>query len=179
MTNINYQQQLVEDLEYNLIRNSNLELNLNILSRKIINWSQLKLDLAIIGASHRVKVEFDSGAEVTEILSCLDLSNSAVNFVEQRQISNDDQYTYQRKLKAGLHYQFELEILSFNSIAYKGFQQSLLQERPNQFYYQFPGGAITAVEYNIEQNKVSWSTYHSYVSQQKVVRTTSSLKKLI
>jgi hypothetical protein len=176
MTNINYQQQLVEDLEYNLLTNSSLDLNLNILSRKVINCPQLRLDLAIIGASHKVKVEFDSGEEVTEILSCLDLSNSAVNFVEQRQISNDDQYTYQRKLKAGLHYQFELEVLSFNSIAYKGFQQSLLQERAKQFYYQFPGGAITAVEYNIEQDEVNWFTYHSYASQQKVVRTTSWLK---
>jgi hypothetical protein len=178
MSQICYQQQQIEELEYNFILNSPVDLGLNILESRKIRWQNLKLELSIIGASHLIRGDLQQGAGFTELLACIDLGElPAVQ--KRKSLLTAEGFNYRQKLTAEFDYQFSLRVYSFNISDYKAVNDSLLKQKSNYFYYQFPGGAVTAIKYNKYFNKLEWVTYHSYSEQQKVVETKASLRKSI
>jgi len=177
MNKIIYQEQSVEELEYNLVSGANIDLDLTILDKQEINFKGGKLNLVIIGSSHYARVNLSNTKNFTEILACINLEEE-VNSINNTKLLNKDEFRLEYNLEDNSCYQFNLQTLLLNQKQYQKFNEGLVSNRSNCLHHIFPsnfGLAITAIEYEVMDDRIKWLTYHSYPNQFKIVKTKSIL----
>ena len=176
MSGLLYQEQFIKDLEYKLLTVTEFKQQLNILVSKEVIWQGMLVSFFIIGSSHKVEVNLGS-EKLIEILACVKLEKQTgllvnKNLIERKKIN------YYHQIKNNLDYNFKLKVINFtNQENYQDFNKSLTELADNKLVYVFPKTkAVTSLEIFKEKEQLSWITYHSYSTQQQIVKTITTLK---
>ena len=175
MSELDYQEQSLTDLEYKLFTAKNFDHQLNVLDTLAITWQDYLFSFSIIGSSHLVEIEL-SNKKLIEILACVKVEEK-FDFLYNKGLKINLGFEHSRLLEDSIKYNFNLRIINFeNQNKYQDFNYSLQQEEENKLYYIFPGdNAVTSIEIMNNDEELKWITYHSYTKEKQVVKTITTL----
>ncbi len=151
-----------DNLNYYLIKGSNIRLNVDIIKQKYIETDLGTFELAIIGSSHYIKLE----NQFTELLSCtpenidndLLLAQRTNEFITVKHQFDNFQYT-----------------MATHTVKKETEQEFIEEERNialknNDLQYFFDNQtSLTALQFNKLQSSYLFVTWHSYPEHLKIV----------
>lgn len=122
-----------------------------ILMQKIWTHNDWQITFAIIGESHRVRLEHRDKFVMEEMLACVDIP--VQSSLHQHQFSDLKAYHHQQK-----HYDVRIHMTE---------NTKLWQTQTNEIMFNFPSingrEAVTKLQWQSLETSIQWRTLHTYV----------------
>lgn len=159
-----------DKLVFYLTENNFMPLNFEIIKKMQIKSAFGKIELAIIGSSHYLKLD----NYFTEVMTCApeQVDEKLLLFSKQ-----DGNFEYTHDFKT-FKYQFSVKTNSYSSQKqFNEFERSLLNRKELFSHKFYEDTAITALDHKSTARNFTLATWHSYPQHNKIICSETRLHK--